>query len=222
MNKQTINRYFIYAVGTIALAIGLVLNTKTNLGVSPLISLPYAISEIYNLNFAFMTFLLYMLFVLLQFILKGKKKEYADLLQIPFSFVFSFLLDIFDKGYEQFTAIINVHPDALWHRLILLAFAVMFTGAGVAMMIAMCLIPNPADGLAKTVGETFKKTLGFGKNFIDITTVLITSAFSLIIKSRLVGVGFGTIVAMIGVGRCISIFNHFFKSKMLKVSGQQH
>lgn len=167
-----------------------------------------------------MTFFLYAFFVLMQFILKNHKKDYRDLLQIPFSIVFSLFLDFFDNIYDWFTTIIDRHPDVLWEKSILLIIAVFLTGAGVSMMISMDLIPNPADGLAYTIGQTFNKNLGFGKNFIDITTVIITLVIGLIIKGRPIGVGPGTIIAMIGVGRCIALFNHCFLSKMLNVSGR--
>lgn len=45
-----------YVVGMFILALGLTLNTKANLGVSPIISVPYSISQITGLNFGDLTF----------------------------------------------------------------------------------------------------------------------------------------------------------------------
>ena len=39
-------RIALYLVGIIVLALGITLNTKTNLGVSPIISIPYAVAQI--------------------------------------------------------------------------------------------------------------------------------------------------------------------------------
>ena len=47
----------------LVLALGLTLNTKTGLGVSPIISVAFGVSEIWGLNFGDVTFLLYGLFV---------------------------------------------------------------------------------------------------------------------------------------------------------------
>ena len=49
-----------YLVGLVLLAIGLTLNTKTGLGVSPIIAVPFSISNIWNLNFALVTLMVNM------------------------------------------------------------------------------------------------------------------------------------------------------------------
>lgn len=172
MNRQKLNRYFFYALGVILLSAGITLNTKTELGVSPLISLPYSVSQIWHLSFPLMTFILYCFFVALQFILKGSGRQLRDLLQIPLSIVFSLFLEFFDKGYDMLTALMGLQFNSFIMRILLLVIAVAMTGTGAAMMIAMSLVPNPADGL-------------------------------------------GTIVGMVGVGRCISIFNALCHKKMM-------
>ena len=45
MNRQ-INRTLIYIAGLLILALGIILNTKAGLGVSPIISVAYSISQI--------------------------------------------------------------------------------------------------------------------------------------------------------------------------------
>ena len=52
-------RWSFYLMGLLILAMGLTLNTKAGLGVSPIISLSYAASVIWNRNFGDMTFVLY-------------------------------------------------------------------------------------------------------------------------------------------------------------------
>ena len=41
-------RIALYLVGIIVLALGITLKTKTNLGVSPIISIPYAVAQIFG------------------------------------------------------------------------------------------------------------------------------------------------------------------------------
>ena len=43
--KKWILRIALYLIGIMVLALGITLNTKTNLGVSPIISMPYAVAE---------------------------------------------------------------------------------------------------------------------------------------------------------------------------------
>lgn len=213
MNRRAFNRYFIYLTGVVFLSAGITLNTKTNLGVASLIALPYTSSEIWGLSFPLMTFLMYVLFIVLQLILKRKNRQIKDLLQIPLSMAFSLLLDIFGRGYDEAVDMFDLDLG-LSMRFALLFVAIIMTGVGVSMMIAMELVPNPADGLAEAVGTAFKKGLGFGKNFIDISSVAITCAMGLIFRGHVVGVGIGTVISMIAVGRSIAVFNHFFLKKM--------
>ena len=44
--KKWILRIALYLIGIMVLALGITLNTKTNLGVSPIISMPYAVAQI--------------------------------------------------------------------------------------------------------------------------------------------------------------------------------
>lgn len=220
MNRQNLNRYFFYSVGVILLSAGITLNTKTALGVSPLISLPYSVSQIWYLSFPAMTFILYSIFVALQFILKGRNRQLKDLLQIPLSLAFSILLDVFSDGYDALASALGLQSGSFIFRGILLVIAVAMTGVGASMMISMDLVPNPADGLAKTLGEVFGKGLGFGKNFLDFSSVALTCLVGMLFSGGLVGVGIGTIVGMIGVGRCIAAFNYLFHSRMLTATGR--
>ena len=48
MRKTIFYRILFYAVGLLVLALGLTLNTKTGLGVSPIISVAYSIATIFD------------------------------------------------------------------------------------------------------------------------------------------------------------------------------
>lgn len=98
MDKKRL-RILVYVVGMFILALGLTLNTKANLGVSPIISVPYSISQITGLNFGDLTFVVYAIFVVVQIIihirLKNHKRIVSDILQLPLSLIFTRLLNIF-------------------------------------------------------------------------------------------------------------------------------
>ena len=203
----------------IILACGISLNTKTDLGVSPLISMPFAVSQIWHLNFAFLAFLMYTAFTILEIFLEGDSRKWTDWLQLPFSLAFSLLLQFFDTGFDVLLQSLELTDPSLAARFVMLAIAVMMTGIGVSMSVNMKLIPNPADGLAKVVGERCKRNLGFGKNLIDITSVAITCCIGMLASGSIIGVGIGTLAAMICVGRCIFAFNYMFRDKMLQAAG---
>ena len=207
-------RISFYLMGLVILSIGLTLNTKSNLGVSPIISIPFSIANILNLNFVAMTFIVYAVFVLIQFIIKGKNRDLKDILQIPFSLLFSVLINYFGE-------IFNFNYTTIWQNLLLLFVAIIVTAIGAAMTVNMKLVPNPADGLAQAIGDILKKGLGFGKNALDITCVVTTCIIGIVLTGKIFAIGIGTLIAMIGVGRVIAVFNFIFKDKMDRLAGLQ-
>jgi uncharacterized membrane protein YczE len=195
-------------MGLVILALGIILNTKTGLGVSPIISIPYCISDIWKINLGNATMCTYILCVFGQMLLRGKKFRYFDLLQIPMSVIFSRVINFFND-------MIIINCDNLVINLLLLVVAIMLTGIGVVMTVEMKFVPNAADGLTQALGEGVGISLGFAKNIIDIVSVLITVTIGLLSIGKVVGIGLGTLVAVVGVGRAIALINMLFKEKML-------
>lgn len=209
MDKKRL-RILVYVVGMFILALGLTLNTKANLGVSPIISVPYSISQITGLNFGDLTFVVYAIFVIVQIIihirLKNHKRIASDILQLPLSLIFTRLLNIF-------TVYIPTSQN-LGIRLIILTFAIICTGIGAAMSLSMQIVPNPGDGIVQALAERFDKSVGITKNLFDCLNLSITLCISLFIAHQIVGVGIGTVIAVVGVGRVIALFHHIFESKI--------
>lgn len=86
--------------GLLILALGIILNTKSGLGVSPIISVAYSISTIWELNFGNTTFLLYTVFVLVEIVIHLMRKEkpailLLDALQLPLSLIFTRFMNLF-------------------------------------------------------------------------------------------------------------------------------
>ena len=138
--RQTLNRWVIYTVGMLVLALGLTLNTKTGLGVSPILSLAYCSTQIWGVNLGDATFVLYALFVIAQLLLRGKHRQWYDLLQLPLSLVFSRVLNLYDRFITYDPA-----KHGLPSNLVCLALAIIVTGIGVAMTCLLYTSPSPRD-----------------------------------------------------------------------------
>lgn len=207
-------RWLIYGLGMAVLAFGITLNTKAGLGVSPIVSVAYSTSQIFSLNFGDMTFLLYVLFVLVQLVLRDRRERAATLLQIVVSLIFSRLLNLYDALIPY-----RGGDHSLAANLALLLAAILLTGLGITMTVNMRLIPNPGDGIVQAIAEKAGWSQGFTKNIFDIGCVCVTIAVGLCFAGRLIGIGVGTIAAMIGVGRSVALVNHFYKDKMLAAAG---
>lgn len=201
-------RGVMYCIGLLILALGIILNTKTGLGVSPIISIPYCISNVFKINLGNATLCIYILCVIGQMALRGKRFRAFDLLQIPMSVIFSRVINIFNN-------MITINSNSMVLKLLLLAAAIVLTGIGAAISVEMNLIPNAADGFTQAVGERIGKGLGFAKNIVDVSCVIITVALGLLFAGKVEGIGLGTLAAVLGVGRSIALFNMLFKQKML-------
>ena len=212
--KTTLNRWIIYIIGMLLLALGLTLNTKAGLGVSPIISLSYTVSEIWHLNFGDMTFFLYSLFVLGQIVLHRGKRLLGDLCQLPLSLIFSRVLNIYSALIPYQST-----QEPFWKNLLVLLAAIAITGVGVSATVNMRLVPNPGDGIVAAIGEKIGREQGVAKNIFDFCCVAATCILGLAAAGRLVGIGLGTVLAMIGVGRAISLVNHLSKVKMCQAAG---
>lgn len=210
--KQKILRFTYYLLGMVVLSFGITLNTKTDLGVSPIISISYSVSEIWELNFGNMTFVLYSLLVMLQFLVRGKKAKLYDLLQLPVSLLVSQLLNVFDY-------LLNFQLDNFWLKLLLLIVAILLTGLGIVMTVNMRLVPNPGDGIVQAISDRTGLALGLTKNCVDVSCILISVSLGLLVQGRLIGIGIGTLLAMVGVGRSVALFQHLFRDRMLKQTG---
>lgn len=209
MDKKRL-QILVYVVGMFILAIGLTLNTKANLGVSPIISVPYSISQITGLNFGDLTFVVYAIFVVVQIIihirLKNHKRIVSDILQLPLSLIFTRLLNIFSTYIPT--------AQNLGIRFIVLTLVIICTGVGAAMSLSMQLVPNPGDGIVQSLAEGFNKSVGLTKNLFDCFNLCITLCISIFIAHQIVGVGIGTVIAVLGVGRVIALFHHIFEYKI--------
>lgn len=210
--KEKCTRAVIYFIGLIVLALGIVLNTKTLLGVSPIISIPYNICHIWHLNLGATTFVFYCFCVLVEAVLKGKEFKLYQLLQIPMSLVTSVFINLFDQY-------LNIVPDTLIQKLVVLFFAVIVTGIGAATMVNMKLVPNPADALAATIGDKLGKSMGIGKNIFDVTCFCTSGIIGIVFTGHIIGLGIGTILAVIFTGRVIAVYNYFLKHSMQNIAG---
>lgn len=203
-------------------ALGIILNTKSGLGVSPIISVSYNVSMILGVNFGNMTFVLYTVFVLIEVLIhialkKGQGKELLitlgkDLLQLPLSLVFTRFMNLF-------SAWIPAPENGFVLQLLVLVAGIICIGIGAAMSLDMRIIPNPGDGIVQAIADCIRKTVGFTKNCFDLFNICISISVGLIFAHRLIGIGVGTVLSVIGVGRVIALFNHLFMVKLTKLAG---
>ncbi|MGT2667584.1 YczE/YyaS/YitT family protein [Streptococcus rifensis] len=194
--KINIKTLLVYLLGTVVLAFGICLNAKSNLGVSPVTSVIFALAAVTGQTFAMTNFVYLCLLILVQFALLRKNFRLSQWTQILASFLGSVFIDIFDKHLPI--------PEALSLRISFLLCGIVLVGIGASITVGMNVVPNPADALAHVIGHVTGKGFGTGKNILDIISISAASLIGLIFAGRLVGVGVGTFLGMVFTGRIIA------------------
>ncbi len=210
--KQLLTRWVIYLAGMTILAMGLTLNTKTGLGASAVTSVAHTLSLATGYTFGNITLVTYLVFIAAQFIIKGKDRNWLDLLQLAVSVIFTRFLDLFKAAVPYQSG--NLPID-----LLLLVLSIVLTGTGAAMSIGMELVPNPADGVVNALSHRTGKELGVCKSWFDVLNVTVSLVLGIFYGNPLLGIGIGTIASMLGIGRFISLFNRFFRKKLRTAAG---
>ena len=227
MKKEMALRGMVYVAGLVILAFGITLNSKVGLGVSPLVSIAFCLSEFTELSFADATLLEYCMFVLIELVLhavtkRGRAVLVLDILQIPLSLAFTRFMSLFSGFIPDFA---TTFPESAWGgipvRLLILLLAVAFTGIGSAMSIDMRIVPNPGDGIVQALSDVSGRETGFVKNCFDLLNVCIAAVLGLTLLGRLSGVGIGTVIAVLGVGRVVFLFNRLFLKKIRQLAGME-
>ena len=210
------NRVLIYCAGMAVLAVGLTLNTKAGLGVTPVLSLPFSSSKIFGISFGDAILIFYMLYVFMQLAIRKMRSWRYDWMQIPLSLAFSRLMNFLGWGISYDS---DSHSFAL--NFIILLLSVALTGIGASMTLNMRLIPNPADGAVQALADRAGIKTGTAKNIFDSCCVLVTVAFCLISGAGLIGLHIGTVVSVIGVGRAIAVTDNLWRDQMLRAAGMK-
>ena len=106
-------------------------------------------------------------------------------------------------------------------RIAVLLTSVVLVGTGAALTLDMRIIANPGDGLVQAVSDRTGIELGLTKNIVDITCVTITCILTMAAAHRIIGVGAGTLIAMLGIGRVIAMINKLFGARLIPLAAPQ-
>ena len=206
MHRRLVLRVSVYLAAMAVLAFGITLNAETGLGVSPIVSVAYSVSEASGLSFADMTFVLYAIFVIAEIVIhsrmgRGKRAVLMDILQLPLSLVFTRFMKLFQYLLP------DIPSFTMPMRLIFLLIAIAATGTGAAATLSMRIIPNPGDGIVQALSDLSGKPVGLVKNIFDGINASIALIIATVFLHNTGGVGIGTVIAFIGVGRVVALYN---------------
>ena len=195
-------RLGIYCLGLLILAFGIALAVNSQLGVSPVSSLPYVVSLITSVSLGTCTTVIYALYILLQMVL-SRKFQPALLLQLVFSTIFGWFVDGAKFLLGDFCL-----PTYLG-QLAMLAASILLIGFSLVLYIDVQLAPMPAEGLVGCISAKNGKPFSSMKTAFDCTSVLVAAVLSFVFLGKLTGIREGTVLTALLVGKTMGLLRKF-------------
>ena len=201
MKNNTAKRYLFFLIGILINAFGVALITKAALGTSPISSVPYVLSLRFAPTLGAFTFVMNLLFIILQPVLLRRDYQPIQLLQIVVNIVFSWFIDVSMNLLDW------LEPQNIAVELIVLLLGCAVLGFGISVEVAPDVLLVPGEGLVGALTAASGRRFGSVKVAFDVTLVLISLTLSLLFFHRLNGLGLGTVISALLVGRFVNLYN---------------
>ena len=203
-----------YFIGLFIMTIGIALSVKSNLGVSPVSSIPYTMTCIWGIEMGKATIIFHIVLVFIQFLLLRKNFKLITLLQIPVGVIFGYF-----TTFCNYLASFFPTPDNLIVRILMVLASSVIVAVGIFLYLPADVIPLAGEGVMSAVSQVTKIEFSKIKMGFDITMVVVSAAACLIMIHSLGSVGAGTVIAAFLVGFILGIINKAFgkyRDKLLK------
>lgn len=201
-------RLMIYLIGLFIMTVGIAFSIKSNLGVSPVSTIPYTLTVVWGIEIGLATIIFHCFLVGLQILLLRKDFDLRDLLQIPVGIIFGYFTS-FSVGLMNF-----IPPsDSLMISLIYMLISIVLIAFGIFLYVPPKLINLAGEGAMLAISTVTKVEFSKVKVAFDVTMVAISFITCMFMIHSLGSVGIGTVISAVLVGtvlKCIiKIFEHF-------------
>lgn len=201
---QVAKRVVTYCLGLVIMAVGVSFSASADLGMSPVNSIPYVLSEIFTqLSMGTWIIIIFSVYIIIQFLILGKKFQPWRVLQLICTTLFGYFTDFTNLLASWFLPspeIASFSPAAEYGvRLLYLCVSMVFIALGIMLYLAPDLIFLPGEGIMQVIADKLHKPLPVVKMCFDCTVSLIALVISLAYFRQFHGIREGTIIAAVGV-----------------------
>ncbi len=179
------------------LSFGVALSIRSNLGTSPISSVPYVFSYIFPLSVGVLTIILHIVFILMQMVILGKQFQMIQWLQLLVGVVFGVFIDV----ALWLTEFINIQQYT--YQMALSLISCVITAIGVIFQVKARLIYLAAEGLYQAFAIRFHKNYGTVKTYGDVILVALAALSSYLVLHQFIGIREGTIISAVLIGTLI-------------------
>ena len=204
--KKTALRCVYFLLGVLINSFGIALITKGALGTSPISSVPYVLSlKFTTLSFGTATFIINMVFIAVQIALLKKEFKAVQFLQIGINLLFSAFIDV------SMNLLAFVQPDIFWEKMLAFLAGCVVLALGIAVEVAPDILFVPGEGIVRAIACVSGKKFGTVKVCFDVTLILIAGVLSFLFFGGLNGLGIGTLISALIVGKIVNLINEHLK-----------
>lgn len=204
-----------YFVGLFIMTIGIALSVKSNLGVSPVSSIPYTMTCVWGIEMGKATIIFHAALVLIQILILRKRFRPINLLQVVVGIVFGYF-----TTFCNYLATYLPSTDNMVMRIVLMLVSTVFIAVGIFFYLPADLIPLAGEGVMQAVSDVTKIEFSNVKIGFDCSMVVISVITCLICIHSLGSVGVGTVIAAFLVGFNLGRVNKAFGAKRDKLLGK--
>ena len=194
-------RYLWFVIGVAVNSFAIALIAKADLGVGAISCVAYVLAEASGLSFGAFTFIVNMLFIVGQVVLLRRDFRPIQFLQVVVNIVFSSLIDVSTALMAGFTL------DTLPLQIAGLVVGCFLLALGIAVEVAPNVLLVPGEGIVRAINAVTQKPFGSCKAAFDTSLVVIALVLSFALLGGIVGVGVGTVVSALAVGRIVNVLN---------------
>lgn len=162
---QWATRIILYIIGLFFMAMGVAFAVNSNLGVSPVTSLPYVISLIVNMELGTCVIAVYGVYIVLQILILRREFRLINLTQIIFSTVFGYFTNFTKWLLADFTL------PTYGGQLVMLAISIVAVAFGVFLYMEVDLVAMPMEGLTQAIAKKVGKPFHNVKIVVDCSSV---------------------------------------------------
>jgi uncharacterized membrane protein YczE len=203
-----------YFSGLLIMTMGVALSVKSNLGVSPVSSIPYTMTCVWGIEMGQATILFHAALVLIQIIILRKKFKIKNLLQILIGVVFGYF-----TTFCNYLVSFLPTPENLAIRLGMLLVSVVLVAIGLFFYVPANIMPLAGEGTMLVFANITHKEFSKVKICFDVSMVVISLTTCLIALHKLGSVGLGTVIAAVLVGVVLGFITKLFSAKRDKLLG---
>lgn len=205
-------RFLVYIVGLFIMTLGISLSVKSNLGVSPVSSIPYTITCITGLEMGKATILFHIVLVVMQILILRKAFQMKNLLQVVVGVIFGYF-----TTFSNYLFSFLPTAEHMTVRLLMMLGSTVLIAVGIFFYLPADIVPLAGEGAMKAVSDTTHIAFNKVKVGFDISMVVISLISCLVALGTLGSVGVGTIIAAVLVGSVLGVITKWFGEKRDKI-----